>query len=164
MKLRPWQLKWLLNCFPPFLINRIRVVKLSDDFLTATVRIRHSVLNRNFQGSIFGGSLFSAGDPVLALMYWQAILRRNRPVRVWLKEATIRYRVPARSDCTIHYALTEPDLEAALAGLDSTGRFDVWHENRMESKGGVIAAVIRTRIHIQLESHVAESVKPEHHH
>lgn len=160
MKLRPWQLKWLLNCFPPFLINRIRVVALGDDFLTSTVKIRHSLFNRNFQGSIFGGSLFSAGDPVLALMYWQSLIRRNRPVRVWLKEATIRYRVPARSDCTIHYELTETDLENALASLGTTGKYDVWHESRMELTDGIVAAVIRTRIHIQLESHGTESAKP----
>lgn len=157
MKLRPWQLKWLLNGFPPFLINRIRVVSIGHDFLTATVKIRHSLLNRNFQGSVFGGSLFSAGDPVLALMYWQAIRHRNRHVRVWLKEASIRYRVPARSDCTIHYCLTETDLENAFAGLDRDGRYDVWHESRMVLEDGVIAAVMKTRIHIQLESHDQKS-------
>ena len=67
----PRSFKWLMNLYPPLFFNRIRVVRVSKNFKEVDVVIKKSLLNKNIQGTIFGGTLFSAADPYYTRMYDQ---------------------------------------------------------------------------------------------
>ena len=58
----PGQLKRRLNLYPPFLFNRIRVMEIAPEFRACTVRVKSSLLTRNLQGTLFGGTIYSAAD------------------------------------------------------------------------------------------------------
>lgn len=45
-----------------------RIHKVSEDLLSFKVRIKLSYKNSNYVGSIFGGSLFSATDPIFMIL------------------------------------------------------------------------------------------------
>ena len=42
---KAWQMKLLLNIWPPFLFTGIRVVDVADDFRRAKVRLKLSIFN-----------------------------------------------------------------------------------------------------------------------
>ena len=56
-------IKWILNLFPPLLFNRISIKSISEDFKQVHVQIRYSWMNKNFNRTIFGGTISSAIDP-----------------------------------------------------------------------------------------------------
>lgn len=142
------QLRRLLNFYPPFLFQRIRVVEIGPGFRHAKVRVRKSLFNRNHAGTIFGGSIFAAADPIYAVLYWQALAREGLRVHVWLKSASIRYLKPAASDLTLEFALTDRDLAEARDALASEGRFARRFAVEAIDAGGEPCALVETEVYV----------------
>lgn len=120
-------MRWVLNLYPPFLLQRIVVRSISDDYLHAVVGVRRSPLNFNLAGTTFGGSLYSAADPLHALMYWQSFAQEGQRIEAWTRGAEIRFRRPAGKHVDLHFHLEPADLDAARAALAETGRYDATH-------------------------------------
>ena len=59
------------NLSPMYRRSTARIISVSDDLHTVKIRIPLSYKNRNYVGSIFGGSLFETFDPIpmIQLMY-----------------------------------------------------------------------------------------------
>ena len=70
----------LLNLWPPFLVNAIRVQSLSDDYTEAKVVLRLRPWNRNYVKSQFGGNLFAMVDP-----FWMLLAMHQLGVRLLLE-------------------------------------------------------------------------------
>src|SRR3546814_2096210 len=88
----------VLSLYPPLFFQRISVKNFGKGFTSAEVRIRKSLFNRNYNKTIFGGTIFSAVDPVFVFMYWQILTRKGIKVQSWLKSATIDYRKFGRAN------------------------------------------------------------------
>lgn len=142
--------KLLLNLFPPFLFGRIRVLEIGPGFRTCRVRVKPSLLTRNLQGTMFGGTIFSAADPFHALLYWQIFAHRGLRVQAWLKSARIEYRRPAATALTFEFAVTEADIREAQARLESEGRFSKMHRTEAVDEHGRVCAVVDTEVYLRL--------------
>lgn len=148
--LSPRQLKWLLNLFPPWLLQGIRIVTISPDLRRATVRVRRGLLTGNLNGSTFGGTVFAAFDPVCAILYWQILAHRGVRVQAWLRGASIRYVRPAKSALTLVFEIGEQDVEDALAALRAGGRFTRSHHVIATDAAGEICAEADTEVYLRL--------------
>lgn len=149
---RVWSARWFklaLNLYPPFLFGRTRVLSVDEGFRRCTVRVRPSLLTRNLQGTIFGGTIFSAADPFHALLYWQLFARRGVRVQAWLKSARIDYLRPAASDLALEFALSEEDVEAARSALDREGRFARTFRTEAIDLQGQVCSVIETEVYLR---------------
>ena len=82
VKLSAGTLRLLMNLWPPFIGAGIHVEHLAPDYLEARVRMRLGLLNRNYMGTHFGGSLFAMTDPFFALLVMH---RLGRDYVVWDK-------------------------------------------------------------------------------
>lgn len=143
-------MKWLLNLFPPWLLQGIRIVSISPDLLRATVRVRRGLLTGNLHGSTFGGTLFAAFDPVCAILYWQLLAHRGLRVQAWLRSASIRYLKPAKTALTIDFAVSEADVADAVAALEREGRFTRSHRVVARDASGVVCAEAETEVYLRL--------------
>jgi acyl-coenzyme A thioesterase PaaI-like protein len=148
--LSPRQVKWLLNLFPPWLLQGIRIVEISPDFLRATVRVRRGLLTGNLNGSTFGGTLFAAFDPVCAILYWQILAHRGLRVQAWLRSASIRYVRPAKTALTLHFEIGEADVEDAVAALGREGRFARSYHLVATDTAGLVCAEAETEVYLRL--------------
>lgn len=116
----------MLSLFPPLLFSRVRVLHISHDFKSATVRIKPSLFNKNLQRSVFGGTIFSAFDPFHSILLWQIFAHRDQPLEAWLKSAEINYKKPIKSRVTITFSISDDVIEAATLSLKEKGKFEVW--------------------------------------
>lgn len=142
--------RWLLNLFPPFLFNRIRVIEFSPEFRSCRVRVKPSLLTRNLQGTMFGGTIFSAADPFHALLYWQVFAHRGLRIQAWLKSATIDYRRPVATALTFEFTLSEADIREAEQRLRSDGRFSKVHRTEAVDEQGQVCAVVDTEVYLRI--------------
>ena len=142
--------RWMLNLYPPLLVQRIRVTEIGTGFRSAHVRIAKSVLTRNLHGTTFGGTIFSAADPMYAVMYWQIFARLGLRVRTWLKLARIEYRRPAQTPLSLEFGLDDEDVEQAHAGLVRDGRFLRAHSTSAVDAAGRACAAIETEVYLRL--------------
>lgn len=150
MKLTPFKAKWMMNFYPPLLVNRIFVKSISSDFRKVNVRIKKSWLNINLQGTIFGGTIFSAADPFYALMYWQVFKQKGYKCEAWLKSAEIDYLKPGTTDLDLVFELTELDIEEALKELALKGRFQKTHLIEMINTNGEVCAQVKTLVYLRI--------------
>ena len=150
LRLSPWQAKWMMSLFPPLLFGGVRVLRFGADFRTCRVRIARSLFTRNLQGTTFGGTIFSAADPFVAIMYWQIFAHRGQPIQAWLKHASIAYRKPATTPLTIDFALGDDDVSAAVAALEQHGRFERGFRALAVDTHGNTCAEIDTLVHLRL--------------
>ncbi len=122
------RMRFLLNLYPPFLFQGIRVRNIEDDFHSATVLVRKTVLTRNVMGTTFGGALMSAADPFYPLLYWRSLVKKGEQLSVWLKTLDSTFLVPATEGVWLKFQLDAGKLEQARKELDQNGRADVADE------------------------------------
>lgn len=150
MKLKPWVARWFMNLYPPNLLNRIVVSRLSKDFREVDIMIKKSILNKNLQGSIFGGTLYSAADPYPALLYWQNLNQQDIKTEAWLKKAEVEYHKPASTSIVLKYKITEKEIAEAMESLFKEGKFSRWHEVEGKDKYGETCISIKSLIVLKL--------------
>src|SRR5262250_862262 len=88
------RLRWLFNWIPAYRGTGARVTYVASDFREVRVRLPLSWRTRNYVGTIFGGSLYGAVDPVYMIMLIKIL---GPGYTVWDKAATIRFLKPGRA-------------------------------------------------------------------
>ena len=142
LRFSPGTMRFGMNLWPPFVGAGIRVLKISADYRSVTVRLRPGLLNRNYFGTHYGGSLFSMTDPFYVLM-----LLHNLPrgYRVWDRAARIEFKAPGRDDVFAHFELTDAMLAAVLAATAGGAKFEpTWSVDVVDADGKVVATVEKT--------------------
>lgn len=144
----PRNFRRLLNLWPPFLFNAIRVQLVNADYSEARVVLRLRFWNRNYVRSQFGGNLFAMTDPFWMLLVMHQL---GKDYYVWDKAGTIDFVAPGYEDVYAHFKL-EPDvvdeLRNAAAGGDKVLR---WFETEVKTASGKVIAVVRKQIYVRLK-------------
>lgn len=96
------------NLSPMYRRSTGRVQYVSDDMKTIRIKIPISYKNKNYIGSIFGGSLFSAVDPI-PMIQLMSIFKEE--YIVWDKSAQIRFKRPARETLYASFEFTDEEIE-----------------------------------------------------
>ncbi len=142
-------LAWLLRLFPPLFFNRVWVKKFGKDFRNCEITVYKSLLNRNLNGTIFGGTIFSSADPIYAVMYWQIFARENIKVQTWLKSAKIDYLKPGNTNLYLSFYLSEQEVDEAFEAIRTVGKFVKTHRIEIKNKHGEICVIAHTEVYIR---------------
>jgi len=136
----------LFNLWPPFRAAGIRVREIAPDFRSATVELRMKLLNRNYVGTHFGGSLFAMTDPFFMILMMKNL---GPDYVVWDKAGTVRFLKPARGTVTAHFRLAEEHIAEARALTASGEKHEpVFHVEIVDASGTTVADVAKT-LHIR---------------
>lgn len=142
-------LKWAMRFYPPLLFQRVWVKKFHKDFRGVDVKIHRSLLNRNYNGSIFGGTIFSATDPFYAILFDQILQREGYKVLIWLKSAHIQYKKPARKNLGFSITIIPTQIEQAKIDLNEIGKHVVEFEFDLHDQEGLLCATVRNEVYIR---------------
>ncbi|HVV55910.1 MAG TPA: DUF4442 domain-containing protein [Mucilaginibacter sp.] len=142
-------LKWALRFYPPLFFQRIWIVKIEKGFMGVTVKVNKSLINNNYNKSIFGGTIFAAADPFYPLLFHQLFTHRGYRVRVWLKSAQIIYMKPGRTDLRFSIKITESDIEEIETILDTIGKYTRAYPIEMRDKDGRLCVSVSCQVYIR---------------
>ncbi|MCY1519405.1 hypothetical protein D9M68_541550 [compost metagenome] len=142
-------LKWALCLYPPLLFQRIWIKQFHPGFKGVDVKIANSFLNRNYNGSIFGGTIYAATDPFYALLFDQLMQRRGFKVRVWLKSAAIQYLKPGRTSLYFTIKITDEMIEEAEQVLKTAGKFVKAYPMELFDENGVLCATVMNEVYLR---------------
>ncbi|GGH05422.1 DUF4442 domain-containing protein [Mucilaginibacter phyllosphaerae] len=117
-------LKWAMRFYPPLLFQRIWIIGFDAGFRGVKVRVSKSIFNKNYNGSVFGGTIFAAADPFYPVLLYQVLNKPGRDLRVWSKSAKIDFLKPALSALSFHIILNEADIDMAVKALSNTGKYE----------------------------------------
>lgn len=133
-------IRWMLNLWPPFFFQGIRVLDIGDDFQSARIRVRKSILTRNLMGTTFGGALACAADPFYPILYWRWLSSRGYSTTCWIRSMNIDFVRPADHNAELHFKISDARCETARLGIESKGRIDLEDEVEAILPGGEVAA------------------------
>lgn len=149
MKVSPNTLKWFLRFYPPLFFQRIWVKRFGSDFRSVEVKIHRSILNINYNKTIFGGTIFSASDPFYALLFDQLLREKGFKTQVWLKSAHIQYLKPGNSDLSFKIRIAENDIIEAVESLNRDGKFIKTYRLEIYNKEAVLCAVVQNEVYVR---------------
>jgi acyl-coenzyme A thioesterase PaaI-like protein len=111
--------RWGFNRIPAYRATGARITFLRDDWREVRLVLPLRRGTRNLMGTLFGGSLYGAVDPIAAVM----IMKNLGPGHVvWVKSSTIRFLRPGRTTLHARHVLAEHELREIRDAVAAAGR------------------------------------------
>lgn len=134
--------RWGMNCFPVIFGTGVKIMFMSSDWHEVHIRLGINIWSRNYVGTIYGGSLFSAADSFYMIMLSKIF---GKDFVVWDKAAAIRFKRPGTERIYAKFLLTEEQVADIKSQVEQKGEIDfMLHVNWLNKDGKVIAEIDRT--------------------
>ena len=141
-KLRCWSL-YVFGCYRGT-GGRLRYI--AEDWREVRLDLPLSWRTRNYVGTIFGGSIYSAVDPIYMLML---IHRLGPEFVVWDKSASIQFKKPGRETLHAKFLVSDEELAAVRAALESQRSIDRTYMIDLVDSAGTACATVEKIIYIR---------------
>mgnify|MGYP006280391747 CR=1 FL=1 len=138
--------RWAFNLFPAYWCTGARITYLADDFREVRIRLPLTWRTRNYVGTIFGGSMYAAVDPVYMLML---IKNLGSDYEVWDKSASIRFRKPGRGTLRARFLLPEEEIVDIRRTLEEEPTTDRTYTVDLEGEDGEVHATVEKVVHVR---------------
>lgn len=137
---------YLFHCYRR---TGVKILTLSEDFKFCQICIPLNWKTRGFFGTLFGGSIYGAVDPVLMVMF-NMILGKNYVV--WDKAATIRFLKPGKTDLFANFEISDEHIERVKAEVNENGKTEIEYVVAVQDNSGIDHAIIEKVLHIRGKS------------
>jgi len=137
-----------MNVWPPYLGAGIHVRSISTDWSEAAVELRARLLNRNYVGTHFGGSLFAMTDPFYALLLMHRLGSRYH---VWDHSSSIEFVSPGRGTVSARFRLAQDTVDAIRAEAASGRKVLPEFRAEVRDRAGELVARVSKTIYVRLK-------------
>ena len=148
MRTRFWRL--IFNLFPAFRGTGGKITYIADDWSEVHVKLPLNWRTRNYVGTIFGGSMYAAVDPLYMIML---IKQLGSDFVVWDKSASIRFKRPGRTTLFARFHVDAADIAEIRATLTTTPSIDRVYTVELKDEDGTVHAIVEKTIHIRMANH-----------
>lgn len=138
--------RWGFNWFPAYRGTGARLTYLADDFSEIRIELRLSRRTRNYVGTIYGGSMYGAVDPLYMVML---IHRLGPGYVVWDKSASIRFLRPGRTTLYARFVLSPEEVASVQEAAETAPSVDRTYEVELVDAQGVPHARIEKVIYVK---------------
>ena len=143
--------KYGFNVSPMYRRSTGKVIEVSDDLFNVKVKIPISYKNKNYVGSVFGGSLFSATDPIFMIQLMNIL---GNDYVVWDKSANIKFKRPARETSYVDFVFTVNEIQQIKERVKKEQEIDLQKEINITNKeASVVYAEVSKTIYIANKSY-----------
>ena len=137
--------RWGFNFYPCYRGSGAWITFIANDWREIHVRLPLSWQTRNVVGTIFGGSMYAAVDPLYMIM-----LMRNlgQEYVVWDKSATIRFKKPGQSTLYARLFLDAIELQNIQVELERQPSIHRVYSVDLKDIEGTIRATVEKTIYV----------------
>jgi acyl-coenzyme A thioesterase PaaI-like protein len=146
--------RWFMNFHPTYRGTGGWLTYIAANWREIRVKLPLSWQTRNYVGTIFGGSMYSAIDPIYMIMLINCL---GDEYIVWDKAATIRFKKPGKSTLYAHFVITDEELVAIRAETAQNYSVDRIYMIELVDADGVAHATIEKTLYIRRK----DAIKPE---
>jgi acyl-coenzyme A thioesterase PaaI-like protein len=143
------RMRWGFNLFPAYRGTGAWITYIASDYREVRVRLPLSWRTRNYVGTIFGGSLYGAVDPIYMIMLIHIL---GPGYTVWDKAATIRFLEPGRTTLTARFVLEESEIAEIRRLASAAPSVDRVYAIDLTDDAGVVHASVSKTIYIRRNS------------
>ena len=135
-----------MNLWPCYWGTGVRLKYVSKDFREIRLDVPLNWRTRNYVGTIFGGSMYGAVDPIYMLML---IKNLGPSYEVWDKAATIRFKKPGRTTLHASFTLNQEEIDQIHQELSNADSIDRIYNVDLTDEKGTACATVEKIIHIR---------------
>ncbi len=137
--------RWGFNFFPAYRGTGARITYIASDWREIRVKLPLSWRTRNYVGTIYGGSIYAAVDPMYMIMLIKTL---GPDYVVWDKAARIRFKKPGRETLYAHFWLSDDELQLIEAELEEKPKLDREYQIELLNADGVLHASVDKTIFV----------------
>jgi hypothetical protein len=140
--------RWGFNLFPAYRGTGAIITYIAHDWREVRVRLPLNLWTRNYHGTLFGGSIYGAIDPIYMIMLIQIL---GKGFVVWDKTASIQFKKPGRTTLYAHFTIDQAEIDAIHEALKTERSLDRVYHVDLVDKSGVVHATAEKVIYIRRE-------------
>lgn len=137
--------RWFFNLFPAYRGTGGRVTYIADDWHEVRVKLPLNWRTRNYVGTIYGGSIYGAIDPIYMLMLMRIL---GPEYTVWDKAAKIRFRKPGKSTLFADFRLSDDEITEIKMLAEGARSIDRIYDLVLKDESGIVHAEIEKTLYI----------------
>jgi len=138
--------RWGFNFFPAYRGTGARITYIAADWREVRIKLALSWRTRNYVGTIFGGSMYGAVDPIHMILLIKLL---GPDYIVWDKAASIRFKKPGKTTLTARFVIDEAETDAIKAALADQPAIDRVYQADLVDRDGVVHASVEKIIYIR---------------
>lgn len=139
-------LRWKFRFFPCYRGTGARVRYIAADYREVRLELPLTWRTYNYVGTIFGGSMFAAADPIYMIMLIKIL---GGGYTVWDKAGSIRFLKPGRSTLSGTFLVDEAATDEIVGSLERQRSIDRVFRVTLADAEGVPHAEIEKTIFIR---------------
>ena len=144
--------KTILQYYPPFLFMGVKIREVSEDNRRCVAELPFKWYGSNPHGTIFGGFICALADPIPAILCGRIFPQ----TAAWTKSNSVTFKRPGRTTLTLEITITDADLAAIQAQLDSGGNAKHAFEFVFRDTDGKVVAEVKNTVVLKGEKKAAK--------
>jgi|SRR6185437_5916809 len=135
----------LVNFFPCYRRGGGRIIFCSSDMQEIHVKVSLNWQTRNYVGSVFGGALYSAIDPIYML---QLLWILGKEYVIWDKSASMKFIRPVKSTVYAKFEINNELIDTIKTEVANNGRYIIDLPVTLQGKDGTVYFTASKQIYI----------------
>ena len=148
--------KILFNISPMYRRTNARLIEVSSDVHRVKIKISLNYKNRNYMGTMFGGSMLSATDPIYMIQLLQIL---GDDYVVWDKSTNILFKKPANQNSYAIFEFSEQEIIQIKNDVAKNNEIDLVKILTIESNESQVYAIVEKTIYISTKPHYKAKLK-----
>jgi acyl-coenzyme A thioesterase PaaI-like protein len=145
--------RWGFNFFPAYRGTGARITYIASDWREVRIKLPLTWRTRNYVGTIFGGSMYGAIDPIYMIMLIKVL---GPEYVVWDKAAAIRFKRPGTSTLYAKFILTKEEVAAIKAAAGASPSIERSYLVELVDADGTLHALFDKTVSIRRKAVVVE--------
>lgn len=137
--------KYGFNWSPMYRRTTAKLIEVSDNLHYVKIRLKPNWKNRNYAGSIFGGSMLSATDPIYMIQLIQIL---GNDYVVWDKAVEAQYKRPGKSTIYGEFVFSEEEIKSIRKQVSENDETDIIKTMSLIDEKQNIIAIFNKTIYI----------------
>lgn len=137
--------RFKFNFFPAYRRGGGRITYISDDYHEIHVKLPLNWSTKNYVGTIFGGSMFAAVDPIYMVMLIKIL---GKDYVVWDKSANIRFKRPGKETLFAKFIIKPEEINEFKTQLETLKSIDKIYRVELKNEQGKVHCIVEKTIYI----------------
>ena len=138
--------KYGFNWSPMYRRSNARIIAVSKDLMKIEIRLPLTYKNVNYMNSMFGGSMFTAVDPIPMI---QLVSILGKEYVVWDKSAEIYFKRPAKENLFATFEFSNEEVEEIKSRVKSEKEISISKSTILTNKiGDTVYCEVKKTIYI----------------
>ncbi|AEH00953.1 DUF4442 domain-containing protein [Lacinutrix sp. 5H-3-7-4] len=148
--------KYGFNWSPMYKRSTAKLIQVSDNLQYVKIKLKPSWKNRNYAGSIFGGSMLSATDPIYMIQLIQIL---GDDFVVWDKAASIKYKRPAKETIYAEFVFLDEEIKNIKNEISLKNEVNITKKLTLKNAENIVFAEIEKTIYATTKTYYKEKLK-----